>query len=613
MNRLTHLVVLGLLVAFPARAVVLYNQPHNGNGTLHKSSWYPPDGLDGDAYCWDGFSLGSSNAVTTLTWRGGYEYHPSGTGQSPVTRFSVAIYRSIAGNSQPDLGAGGRLVRYYTSGNAGETPAGSFGGVAMFDYSFTLPSAFQATAGAVYWVQIYAEQGIAPPSYAPDWGLAVGAGGNGSHFRFITGGTYQFITGDLAFALQGSSAPTVTINASALPAYAGSVNGAGSYPVGTNASLTAAANAGYGFVNWTENGTQVSVNPTYNFTATTNRTLVANFDTAYVVTTASWPPYAGVTTGDGTYVNGQTVTVTATANPGFVFAGWSDGATTPTHTFPAAWDTWITAFFDPAPWAVTYDFDNSAPGTPLPLNLSEMSLGASFTGNYSVQAAGVLGFTPQGFTGNILYPGSVFSSDLTVSFTEHLTYFSIMYAPAEIGCGDGSATMRLTALLDGVQVATMTGTVPVPGTYPTGTLSIAVPGGFDSAVVHWDHMNPGCGDYAPIFLADVVTVIRDSTQAGAPEPPAPGPATLAAPAPNPFDRSTTIRFTLPAAGPARIDVYDLSGRLVRRLIDAERPAGAQDVTWDGATDSGRPAAAGIYLIQLDAGGMKQSRRVILMK
>ncbi|SSC13327.1 conserved protein of unknown function [Mesotoga infera] len=68
-----------------------------------------------------------------------------------------------------------------------------------------------------------------------------------------------------------------TIVVSANPPAGGSVSGGGNYTHGDTVNLVAAANEGYEFVNWTENGVQVSTNAAYSFTATANRTLVANF------------------------------------------------------------------------------------------------------------------------------------------------------------------------------------------------------------------------------------------------------------------------------------------------------------------------------------------------
>jgi uncharacterized repeat protein (TIGR02543 family) len=68
-----------------------------------------------------------------------------------------------------------------------------------------------------------------------------------------------------------------TIAASANPPAGGAITGAGSHTHGDTVNLVATPNEGYEFVNWTENGVQVSANAAYSFTATANRTLVANF------------------------------------------------------------------------------------------------------------------------------------------------------------------------------------------------------------------------------------------------------------------------------------------------------------------------------------------------
>lgn len=600
-----------LLLGAAAGAAVVFEQPHNGGGTLHKSAWYPPDGLDGDAYCWENFTLPATTAVTTVQWRGGYEYHPAGSGQSPVADFEVSIWRSIAGGSQPDLGAGGRLVRYYVGGNAGETPAGSFGGVALNDYSFALPSPFPATGGVKYWVRIVASQGAAAPSYAPDWGLATGTGGNGFHFRYITGGNYQAPLQDLALRLLASDGPTATIDVAVAPTGAGTATGAGSYPLGTLVSLQATANAGWGFANWTENGVQVSPNAHYTFTAAGDRLLVANFTAAWTINTAAWPDYAGSVSGGGVYNDGQTVTLTATPAHGFVFAGWSDGSLTPTISFPAASDLWLTAFFDAAPGFATFDFDGATPGSGLPQWFTAGGIGATFSGGYSVQPVGTLGIAPLGMSGYYLYPSSVFPSDLVIDFDLPVVDFSLLFAPDELAC-DTSATLRATASYGGTFVATATATAPVPGTYPSGTLSLVSAAPFTHVVVHWESPGQGCGDYGPIFFADRV-IVQSAPTSPVPGGGLPAVARLLDPTPNPFNPATRVRFALPAPARVRIDVVDPAGRRLRTLVDETRPAGEQAVTWDGTDDAGRALGSGVYLLRLQAGSAYDARRLVLLK
>lgn len=97
-----------------------------------------------------------------------------------------------------------------------------------------------------------------------------------------------------------------------------------------------------------------------------------------------------------------------------------------------------------------------------------------------------------------------------------------------------------------------------------------------------------------------VTIYKYSeplTNAGPPEPPAPGTRV----APNPFAARTTIRFTLPQRAHLRLCVADPAGRLVRTLADGPREAGPYVFEWDGRDDRGAETPAGIYLYVLHAG------------
>jgi hypothetical protein len=69
--------------------------------------------------------------------------------------------------------------------------------------------------------------------------------------------------------------PTISVSVS--PAEGGTVTGGGTYEQGQSCTLTATANEGYAFVNWTENGNEVSTDATYTFTVDGDRALVANF------------------------------------------------------------------------------------------------------------------------------------------------------------------------------------------------------------------------------------------------------------------------------------------------------------------------------------------------
>ncbi len=482
-----------------AAQTLVYSQPSDSSGTIYKSSWYDPEGLDDDEYVWDAFTLPSATAITRVTWRGGYGMY--GPGAHTPSKFTVAIYGSIAGGFQPDIVAG-PLKKYTFNNSAGETPAGMASGHALYDYGVNLPTAFQAQAGVKYWVQIQASQ-----IFYPDWGLAKATGGEGSHFRKIggTGGMYQYISGDCAFGIYTSGGAQYTINASAQPTGAGTITGAGVYPTGTNATLVASAATGFAFQNWTENGAQVSTNPNYTFAVTRSRDLVANFTAAYAVTTSVWPSYGGSASGGGTFSAGSNVTVTAVANPGFDFAGWTEWGSPVSndavYTFAADADHDLVANFVTQPDVAMFDIDDAPVHTSLPVSLASGGLGAVFMGGYSIQPFGTVGIAPAGMGGLYIWPNSVFQADLTIEFSQPVTEFSIMYSPQELAC-DTSARMRATGFSGVMEVATDTTTAPAPGVWPTGTLRLVSATPFDTVVVHYDAAPPGCQDYGVIFVAD---------------------------------------------------------------------------------------------------------------
>lgn len=83
--------------------------------------------------------------------------------------------------------------------------------------------------------------------------------------------------------------------------------------------------------------------------------------------------------------------------------------------------------------------------------------------------------------------------------------------------------------------------------------------------------------------------------------------------PNPFNPTTQIRFVLPSSGKARLTIYDILGRRIRTLVDGARPAGEQQVTWDGRDEAGASVASGIYFYRLEASGLTQARKLTLLR
>lgn len=83
--------------------------------------------------------------------------------------------------------------------------------------------------------------------------------------------------------------------------------------------------------------------------------------------------------------------------------------------------------------------------------------------------------------------------------------------------------------------------------------------------------------------------------------------------PNPFNPATQLAFNVVEAGPVNLLVYDLAGRLVRTLVDADLPVGAQEMVWDGRDDAGMRVASGAYVARLHTGGQATTVRLVLLK
>jgi len=150
----------------------------------------------------------------------------------------------------------------------------------------------------------------------------------------LAAGSYNYYVKTNYYAGESAASNQVTavigdgtyyaIEATANPSNGGTVTGAGTFAEGSTCTLTATANAGYSFINWTKNGTQVSTNPTYSFTVTEAANFVANFSLiSYEITASAEPVEGGSVIGYGTYNYGETCTLTATANEGYSFNNWT--------------------------------------------------------------------------------------------------------------------------------------------------------------------------------------------------------------------------------------------------------------------------------------------------
>jgi hypothetical protein len=78
--------------------------------------------------------------------------------------------------------------------------------------------------------------------------------------------------------------------------------------------------------------------------------------------------------------------------------------------------------------------------------------------------------------------------------------------------------------------------------------------------------------------------------------------------PNPFNPATRVSYYLPADADVRLSIYDVSGRLVEKLVDGPRPSGENTAEWNASR-----ASSGIYFCRFEALGIVETRKLILIK
>jgi hypothetical protein len=83
--------------------------------------------------------------------------------------------------------------------------------------------------------------------------------------------------------------------------------------------------------------------------------------------------------------------------------------------------------------------------------------------------------------------------------------------------------------------------------------------------------------------------------------------------PNPFSRTTEIRYDIPPhGGNVSLRIYDVRGRLIRDLVRGTPASGTQRTLWNGTDDSGRRVGPGLYLLSFVAPGRESTRKLVLL-
>jgi hypothetical protein len=83
--------------------------------------------------------------------------------------------------------------------------------------------------------------------------------------------------------------------------------------------------------------------------------------------------------------------------------------------------------------------------------------------------------------------------------------------------------------------------------------------------------------------------------------------------PNPFNPETSIGYSIGESGIVRLDIVNISGQLVRTLVDGAQSQGRHTVVWDGRDGGGKRVSAGVYLYRLRAGGFIETKKMMLLQ
>jgi hypothetical protein len=151
---------------------------------------------------------------------------------------------------------------------------------------------------------------------------------------------------------------------------------------------------------------------------------------------------------------------------------------------------------------------------------------------------------------------------------------------------------------------------PLGGTF--GSATAALSGNLDTTPfltgtrTLWVRAQDAAGNWGPAAALGVVVNGPDLTAAD----PLPHVLELSAGAPNPFVHAMALSFGLPKDASVNMSVFDVNGRLVKRLAWGAYTAGRHTARWDGKDEGGRAAPAGVYWCRLVTAGGTLERRLV---
>jgi aminopeptidase N len=196
-------------------------------------------------------------------------------------------------------------------------------------------------------------------------------------------------------------------------------------------------------------------------------------------------------------------------------------------------------------------------------------------------------------------------------YGEFYPQYEYAWVPADAGPGEVGLRLRL----DQVQTNTDTFTMPVVDVRVTTDQGM-----FDIAVANADRTEiynlSAPGSYIAMVEIDPDDwILKEVTYNGTTgvDDLVPAAQVALSSYPNPFNPATKLVYELPRASAVRLEIYDVAGRRVATLVEAQRPAGHHEVAWDGRDDAGAQLPSGTYFGRLVAGDRVSSHKLTLVE
>ncbi|MBQ9417193.1 MAG: C10 family peptidase [Bacteroidales bacterium] len=377
---------------------------------------------------------------------------------------------------------------------------------------------------------------------------------------------------DTQFIASFQALPTFTLTVVSSNTTMGTVSGGGSYYEGATATLKAIPTFGHRFVQWQDGNTQSS----RNVTVTANATYTATFEAVptFTLTVAPNDPTMGTVTGSGTYMQGDSVRITATANAGFRFVQWQDGNRQTSRIVCVTANATYTATFEAIPtYTITVLSSDPAMGT------------VSGGGNYQENSTAILTATPNAGFRFVKWNDGNTQPSRSVTITANATYTATFEA---------IPTYTITAVANDTTMGTVSG----GGNYPMDTIILltATPKtGF--RFVQWQDGNTQASRYVTVRGAATYTATFAPTQGIAYVDEGEDVLHLL---PNPATSLLTLE--LPWQGEStEVDLIAMDGRIAATLtVSGDRPT--IDVSL---------LPRGIYLVRATAGNRQALGKVEL--